>query len=85
MSEFFTVLWNFVCGMGLLGMIGIVIVIYCALDQGLVLAAVGFASIFFLICFFGWNEFFGEEFMAKFMIAVGTGLLIAFFVWQVRD
>ena len=85
MSEFLTVLWNFVCGMGVLGMIGIVIVVLCGLEEGFVTTAIGFGSIWFLICLFGWNEWLGDEFMAKFMIAIGTGLVITFFVWQVRD
>ena len=85
MSEFLTVLWNFVCGMGILGMLGILFVAYYALQEGLVPAATGLVSIFFLILIFGWEEFLGEEFMVKFIIAVLTGLGIAFFIWQAKD
>ena len=85
MSEFFTVLWNFVCGMGILGMLGILFVVYYCMQEGLIPAATGFVGLFFLICFLGWDKFLGDEFMAKFMIAVLTGLGIAFFIWQARD
>ena len=65
MTEFLTVLWNFVCGMGILGMLGILFVAYYALREGLIPAATGFVSLFFLICFFGWDKWLGDEFMTK--------------------
>jgi len=54
------------------------------MQEGLVPAATGFVGLFFLICFLGWDKFLGDEFMAKFMIAILTGLGIAFFIWQAR-
>ena len=84
MKEFFTVLWNFVWGMGLFGMMMIVVVASCALKEGLVVAATGFGAIFFLILFFGWDKIIGEEAMVRFLIAIVTGLIIAFFVWANR-
>ena len=85
MSEFFTVLWNFISGMGILGMLMIVFVIYCCLKEGLIPAAVFFAGLFFTILFFGWDKFLGEDFMVKFGIACLTGFLICFFYWVARD
>ena len=64
--------------LGVFGVILTAIITMYALKEGLVETAIGFGAIFFLIIFFGWNEIVGRQFMMSFMLAIVTGITIAF-------
>lgn len=85
MEDFLTTLFMFVKGMGLLGMVMILLVTAYSLKEGLVSSGIAFGSIFVAIIIFGFHEIFGEDFMAKFLIAIGTGLFVSYFIWLAKN
>ena len=84
MSDVIQALWAVIKLLGVFGTILTAIITMYALKEGLIEAATGFGAIFFLIIFFGWHEFLGEAFMVSFLLAIITGLTIAFIVWATR-
>lgn len=84
MLEVIHALWAVIKVLGVLGVILTAIITMYALKEGLIEAVVGFGSIFFLIIFLGWHEIVGEQFMVSFLLAIITGLVIAFIVWATR-
>jgi hypothetical protein len=54
------------------------------LQEGVIEASVGFASLFFLIFFFEFHEVLGEYIMSYSGIAIGLGLFIGFCIWLLR-
>jgi len=84
LTAFFEVTWAIVKNMHL-WLILSAFVTLMAMKEGLIQVAVGFAGLFFLILFLGWDKILGDYIMVHGMIAVGLGLLIAFFIWEFKE
>ena len=84
MTEIFELIWVIVVNMHLWLIISAIVTVM-ALRDGLIQIAVGFAGLFLFVLMQGWDKIIGEYIMVHLMIAIGLGLIIAFFIWQARD
>ena len=84
LSDLFDIIWAILVNMHLWLILSAIITVL-ALRDGLIQVAIGCCSIGFLIIFFKWDVILGEYFMTRSMVAVGLGLIVAFFIWQFKD
>ena len=84
LSETCEIIWIIIKNMHLWLILSAIVTIM-ALREGLIQIAIGFGALFLLILMFKWDVILGEYIMTRSMIAIGLGLIIAFFVWQFKD
>jgi cytochrome b len=84
MLELIEITWSLITNMHL-WLILTALVAAMAAKEGVMEITIGFVGLFFLILMLGWDELLGEYVMVNALIAIGLGLMVAFFIWLAKE
>ena len=84
MEDVINTIWIIIKNLHLWLIVSFIVCIMAA-KEGVIQVAVGIGAIFFLILFLKLDVIIGNYIMTRFIIAVGVGLFVGFFVWIAKE